>query len=132
VWTAIEATPPASPRLSLAVYDGERRAFVLQRREEIDAADPLRALAARIAGALRQTVQPSSGRAAVGAETQPAAPARPAGVAGRRPWYRRWWVWALAGALVAGTATGLAVGLTRRESTGPPPPPGLFDVHLHF
>ncbi len=33
-----------------------------------------------------------------------------------RPWYRRWWVWTLVGAvIVGGTATGLAIGLQPEE-----------------
>jgi hypothetical protein len=37
---------------------------------------------------------------------------------GPRPWYRRWWVWTLAGAAVA-TAVALPLGLTQRhDATG--------------
>jgi len=32
-----------------------------------------------------------------------------------RPWYRRWWVWTLAGAVLVGT--GVAVGLTVGSTT---------------
>jgi hypothetical protein len=46
------------------------------------------------------------------------APRRGAGSArAPRPWYRRWWVWAIAGAVVAGSVT--AAVLLSRSSDGP-------------
>jgi hypothetical protein len=42
------------------------------------------------------------------------------------PLVRRWWFWTVIGAVVVGTATGLAVGLTRGEDLGQ----GDWDVRL--
>jgi tetratricopeptide (TPR) repeat protein len=42
------------------------------------------------------------------------------------PWYRRWWVWTIAGVVVAGAAVGVGVALTRDE------PSSRYDFHFHF
>jgi tetratricopeptide (TPR) repeat protein len=44
-----------------------------------------------------------------------AAPPPPPG----KPLYRRWWVWTIAGVVVAGAATGIAVGVTQSRTTEP-------------
>jgi hypothetical protein len=44
----------------------------------------------------------------------------------RRPWYRRWWVWAVAGVVVAGAAVGIGLAATQSQD------PGGTDIHFHF
>lgn len=43
----------------------------------------------------------------------------------RRPWYRRWWVWAAAGVVVAGAAVGIGLAVTQSQDSG-------TDIHFHF
>jgi hypothetical protein len=44
-----------------------------------------------------------------------------------RPWYKKWWVWTIAGAVVAGAGLGLGLGLR----SGGTPPPG-FDFEFIY
>jgi glycosidase len=53
---------------------------------------------------------------AVAPSTQAVATDAP--VAGATPWYARWWVWAIGGAVVAGVATAIAVGVATGEDDG--------------
>jgi hypothetical protein len=53
-------------------------------------------------------------------------PRDPAPAASPRPWYRRWWIWAIAGAVVAGVSV-TAVLTTRNGDR-----PGDLTLHLRF
>jgi tetratricopeptide (TPR) repeat protein len=66
--------------------------------------------------AARRALAPAAARAAV----VPSTPPRP------RSWYRRWWVWTVIGAAVAGTA--VAVGLAARPAERPP----SYEVHFSY
>jgi hypothetical protein len=43
-----------------------------------------------------------------------------------KPWYRRWWIWTIAGVVVAGAAIGVGVALARDE------PSPRYDFHFRF
>lgn len=112
-------------KVQVLLYDHRRRQILLRLRKEID---PRRALA-QIADLVVQALGGVDGRSGVTAVTAspPPSPASPGTAA--RPWYRRWWVWTLAGAVVAGTAVGVTLAVTRETSQ---PAPDGYDLHFHF
>lgn len=82
----------------------------------------LRVTAPRYLEETRQIDVPSGGLTVVNISLEPDPAFRQ-----EVPLVRRWWFWTVIGAVVAaGTATGLAVGLTRGEDLGP----GDWDVRL--
>jgi hypothetical protein len=46
------------------------------------------------------------------------------------PWYGKWWVWAIVGAVVAGTA--ISVGVAVSQQPEPPAEQGPYDFRFHF
>ncbi len=71
---------------------------------------------------------PSSGPV-VGRSPEPPRPQPPTTTA--RPWYKRWWVWAIAGTVVVGTGLGLGLGLGLKSDT-PSNPSGGFTFDFRY
>ena len=90
-------------QVELVVYDQSHRR--VERRERVVSAP--RALAARLRSYLSVAKAPPPAPAA----SQPFAADRvpKASRPGASPWYRRWWIWAIAGAVVVGAGVTVAV-----------------------
>ncbi|MBN2498648.1 MAG: hypothetical protein JXR96_28920 [Deltaproteobacteria bacterium] len=84
--------PPGRGQVSGEIHCRQDKADCL-RGGIADALGSLRAQRVELLAALRQAARPGT-----------EAPAEPA-------WYERWWVWTLAGCMLAGAAAGLAAGL---------------------
>jgi len=128
---AIVVVAPAAQdpqRLLVAVHhrDAGGALRTLRRRTAQRDAESVAAAALELAAPLRGPA--ATAAAAIAARTPRAAAApRPRRA---RPWYRRWWVWTAAGAVLAGAGVGLA--LVAQAAAPSPQPPPRFDFRFDF
>jgi hypothetical protein len=130
LWFAVRAVG-SQVELELVAYRpvaGELKRIVRSGR-----AEAATAIAAElVAGLLRRAPATAPGSApasrVVVVLPPPVAPAPAPAPPRARPWYKTWWVWTIAGVVLAGAGVGLGVGLGRSKG---PPPPGL-DVEFVY
>jgi hypothetical protein len=109
--------------------DGQQRERTTRAVARTGAVDPIAALIVEV---LQGPAPPVAALEAPAATTLPAAslPASGDPAATRsRPWYRRWWVWTIAGAAAAGVAVAIAVSAGDED---PPPAPAIRDDLFDF
>lgn len=100
----------ADGTLDLIDYDAKERRVLSHRRERAS-----QGKLPQVAGTLLvSTLSPPASAPASLVASQPTSPE----VAAPRPWYGRWWVWALAATVVAGATVGIVLG-TRDTNSGP-------------
>ncbi len=102
----VDASKPGSPNLADALVLRQEMLQKAQAKEEAERKSKLEA-ATRRAEAERVAAKEGASAASpanTGTGTEEIAQAK--------PWYKKWWVWTIVGAAVAGGAAGAAVGLT--------------------
>jgi hypothetical protein len=107
-WVAIRLSSPGNARLFVALIDS-RGEITQQHQVQVELEKMQLQTAKWIAQAFQQ--KPSAPKVRVVVE----------------PWYRKWWIWTIAGAAVTGAGLGLGLGLGLSASE-----PSTYDIHLQF
>ncbi|MCA9669662.1 MAG: hypothetical protein KC503_28900, partial [Myxococcales bacterium] len=137
VWLSAAAAAGGASTVDLEVqiYEVSARAVRTRLSKRVTRAELVASAAALVEQALAgdKAIAGGTGSGGAGSGNGGAGPAGTPGggaAASATPWYKRWWIWAIAGAVVAGAGVGLGVGLTRGDggSTTPPPNPNGFDI----
>jgi hypothetical protein len=122
----LRLTPAAAGqrrKVQLMLYDHRQQRILLRLRKEIDGRRALSQTSDLVVQALGRVDTHSASTTSQEPSPQASQPSP-----SPRPWYRRWWVWTLAGVVVAG-AVGVTLAVTRDTSQ---PAPDGYDLHFHF
>jgi hypothetical protein len=114
IWIAVIAHPDRAD-VTLLVYDHEKRSVVTRYNGRLPKDGLARRIAALVEPPLERSSPPRQLTAVAPAWTSAPDDGAPRAERRSRPWYKRWWVWTLAGAVVV--ATGVAVAVTATSST---------------
>lgn len=111
IWIAVISHPDRTD-VTLLVYDHDKRSIVTQYQGRLPEDGLARKIAALVQGPLERT-PPRQLAPMAPAWTSTTDEGSPRQSNGERrspkPWYKRWWIWTLAGAVVVGTGVAVAV-----------------------